>query len=228
MSQLHVRTAVAVAGALVTTGCSDAPVSDWVGERVEARPAAEAGMQASSTAGLCVDTARSQIRWRGTEVGGGKHEGVVRLSGGHLQLRHGEVVGGEFTVDMRTIAVTDIPPHEVEARRQLRTHLAHEEFFGVERFPTARFVITGVERGEHGLFTVAGNLAIRDSVHNVEFLATVPVLESDRVWATGSFSFDRQRWGIDFDGATSALRNALVHDYIQLRLALVADRGSCG
>lgn len=177
---------------------------------------------------LCVDTARSLVRWRGTKVGGGSHEGVVRLAGGRLRLREGRVTGGSFTVDMTSIAVTDIPPREVEARRQLRSHLAHEEFFGVERFPVARFVITSVREGRHGLHEVSGNLAIRDSVHNVTFRAEAPVLSPEAVWATADFSIDRQLWGIDFDGRTSALRDAVVHDPIRLGLRLVADRASCG
>ena len=221
---------------LVAAACSDPAQGDWLGQRVEAGPAAAArsGVTgapavagANPTDTLCIDTARSRVRWRGTEVGGGGHEGVVRLSAGRLRRRDGEVAGGEFTVDMRTLSVTDIPPHEVEARRQLRSHLAHEEFFGVDRFPTATFVITDLDGGEHGLYTVSGDLAIRDSVHNVTFRASATVLERDRAWATASFRFDRRRWGIDFDGATSALRNALVHDDIQLRLELVADRRSC-
>ena len=177
---------------------------------------------------LCVDTARSLVRWRGTEVTGDGHAGVVRVQAGELRLRDGRVRGGRFTVDMRTIAVTDIPPHEVEARRQLRSHLAHEEFFDVATFPTARLVLTDVEAGEHGLHTVSGNLAIRDSVHNVTFEATVPVLTPDAVWATADFGIDRRLWGVDFDGRTSALRNAIVHDLIQLEITLVATAEACG
>ena len=177
---------------------------------------------------LCVDTARSLVRWRGTKVGGGSHEGMVRLDGGRLRLRDGRVTGGEFTVDMTTIAVTDIPVHEVEARRQLRSHLSHEEFFGVDRFPTARFVITRVREGRHGLHSVSGNLAVRDSVHNVTFRAAAPVLTPEAVWASADFSIDRQLWGVDFDGRTSALRDAIVHDPIRLGLTLVVRKDACG
>lgn len=176
---------------------------------------------------VCVDTARSLIRWRGTEVAGGGHEGVVRLSRGYVQLRDAKVIGGQFTVDMRTIAITDIPGREVEARRRLRSHLAHEEFLGVDRFPVARFVITRVQAGEHDIYTVAGNLAIRDSIHNVAFEAMAPVVTPRAVWATADFGIDRQLWGIDFDGRTSALRNAIVRDLIQLEVTLVADRDRC-
>lgn len=177
---------------------------------------------------LCADTARSLVRWKGTEAVGSGHAGVVRVAGGRLRLRDGSVVGGDVTVDMRTIAVTDIPAHEVEARRQLREHLAHDEFFGTDRFPTARLVLTEVAGGEHGLYTVSGNLAIRDSVHNVTFEATAPVVTPDAVWATADFAIDRYRWGIEFDGRTSALRNALVDALIQLELTLVATGAACG
>ena len=185
----------------------------------------------SSVAVLCADTERSLVRWRGTKLGGGKHEGVVRLADGRLvvdeEAGESRVVGGSFTVDMRTIAITDIPPHEVEARRQLRSHLAHEEFFGVERFPIARFEITAVEGGEHGIHQVSGDLAIRDSVHNVTFETTAPVVSSEGVWATADFSIDRNLWGVEFDGRTSSLRNAIVDDLIQLEITLVAAGGKC-
>lgn len=184
---------------------------------------ADGGPSSDGSALLCADTSRSLVRWRGTKLGGGKHEGVVRLADGRLIVQDGAVVGGSFTVDMRTIAVTDIPPHEVEARRQLRGHLAHEEFFGVERFPTARFEITGVEGGEHGIYRVSGDLAVRDSVHNVTFEATAPVVGPESVWATADFSIDRYQWGVEFDGRTSSLRNAIVDDLIQLEITLVAE-----
>ena len=210
---------------LVTAACSESEPASLA----TVLPAVDADRAGGpDDAVLCVDTARSLVRWRGTKVGGGSHEGVVRLHGGRLRLRDGRATGGEFTVNMTTIAVTDIPVYEVEARRQLRGHLSHEEFFGVDRFPTARFVITRVREGRHGLHTVSGNLAIRDSVHNVTFRAEAPVLTPEAVWASADFSIDRQPWGVDFDGRTSALRDAIVHDRIQLGLALVARKDACG
>ena len=124
-------------------------------------------------------------------------------------------------------AVADIPPDQPEPRAQLREHLAHEEFFGVSRFPTARFVLTDVERAEHKLYTVSGNLAIRDSVHNVTFQAAAPVITVDELWVSADFGIDRQLWGIHFDGRTSALGEAVVHDLIQLDITLVTRREAC-
>ena len=170
----------------------------------------------------------AMVRWRGTEVGGGGHEGIVRLASGRIRVRDSTVTGGAFTVDMRTIEITDIPEHEPVPRRRLRNHLEHEEFFAVERFPTARFVITEVERGDHGVFTVSGNLAIRDSVHNVTFEADAPVLSTDDLWATARFSFDRHLWGVAYDGTISRITDDLVHDDIQLEITLVARSAADG
>lgn len=213
--------AVILTGLALTGACREAPAAD----QTAVVPAVTPGPTIGEA--ICVDTARSLVRWRGTKVGGGSHEGVVRLAGGQLLFRDSAVTGGRFTVDMTSIAVTDIPPDQSEARRTLRRHLEHEEFFGVDRFPTASFEITDIRREEHGLYTVAGNLAVRDSVHNVTFDVTAPVVGPQGVWATGRFSIDRQLWGIRFDGRTSTLRDAIVHDPIQLEITLVAGTGSC-
>lgn len=227
--------AVAAFGGLVAFGGDDSGPS--APDPAIVRPAVAAAADglgaptdfAGPGAVLCADAERSLVRWRGTKLGGGKHEGVVHLTDGRLIVDEGEgesrVVGGSFTVDTRTIAITDIPPHEVEARRQLRSHLAHEEFFGVARFPTARFEITDVEGDEHGIHQVSGDLAIRDSVHNVTFQATAPVVSPEGVWATADFSIERNLWGVEFDGRTSSLRNAIVDDLIQLEITLVAEAG---
>jgi polyisoprenoid-binding protein YceI len=176
---------------------------------------------------LCVDAEHSIVHWLGTRIGG-HHEGTVRIANGHLTRDETGITGGAFTVNMRSIDVTDIPPHEVEARRNLLHHLAHEEFFGVERFPTARFVVTDVAGISADVYTVSGNLAVRDSVHSVSFEASVPVMTSDRVRALANFSIDRRRWGVEFDGLTSLLRNAIVHNEIGLTIRILATTAACG
>ena len=58
----------------------------------------------------------------------GMHEGTVKLSTGHLLLRDGKIMGGEFIADMNSISITDIPSHEPVPRRRLRNHLKSEDF----------------------------------------------------------------------------------------------------
>lgn len=82
-------------------------------ERATVLPAVPVAEEATDDdATLRVDTSRSLVRWKGTEMVGSGHEGVVRLADGGLCVRDGAVTGGAFAVDLRTIAVTDISRHE--------------------------------------------------------------------------------------------------------------------
>ena len=207
-------------------GCSDSPrVKEAIVLSGSLKEIVERPRQTDS---LCLDTDRSMVRWRGKKIGG-SHEGTVRLKAGILELQGSTVVQGAVVADMRSIAVTDIPAHEREARENLRSHLAHEEFFGVERFPTARFVLTEVKEPDGGgRRSVVGRLTIRDSTHAISFPLTASMESRDEAMARAAFSFDRNRWGIDFDGATSILRNAIVHDLIELEVTIRGTREACG
>lgn len=192
---------------------------------MNAVPASSAGSERV----LCADTRRSVVQWRGTKRIGGSQEGTVRLDRGRLALRDGRITAGDFLVDMTTISVTSIPDRDRVARTTLERHLAHEEWFAVERFPRARLVLTDVLPNNDAArpYTLSGNLAIRDSVHTVTFHAVAHSLGPDEIHATADLVIDRQRWGVDFDGATSALRNLLVRNEIELRIELLARPDAC-
>lgn len=185
---------------------------------------------AASPAGgeaLCVDTARSVVRWRGSERVGDGHTGVVRLVEGRVSRDGDGFRGGHVVVDMTSIDVTDLPRHETRARAQLLSHLKHGEFFDVERFPTARLDLTRIVQEDSDGYSITGDLRVRDSAHSVTFPASVRELTSDRLHATARLVIDRWRWGVEFDGLTSPLRNALVEDEIQLDMELHASRDAC-
>src|SRR6476661_6948252 len=59
---------------------------------------------------VALDTGRSVVRWKGTKFRGrGKHEGTLLLTSGFVSMCRTTVCGGRFVLDMRSIAVTDIP-----------------------------------------------------------------------------------------------------------------------
>ena len=206
--------------AILAAGChdyrSDAPPSALASS--VARSPSEC---ASPTTALRVDTTASVVNWRGTKFAGrGKHEGLVRLSGGSLDLCDGALSGGRFTLDMRTIEVTDIPKSDPIPRARLRNHLMSDDFFAVETYPEATFEIGRVESLAGDSLQLHGTLTLRGVSEGIAFSADVPTSTPDRFHATAQFSLDRQRWGVAFRG--DELTSGLVDDAIALDVRLHA------
>lgn len=201
---------------------------------VRAAPVGRGGLQATRdivlAPGACVDTlwadlGASVVHWKGTKFGGrGKHEGVVRLASGRLLVRDGAVVAGTFAADLRTIAVTDIPPDDSVPRRRIREHLMSPDFFDVARHPRASFAITNAERVGARRFRLAGTLTMRGVTRPVAFPAEVVsyggAAGDGTLRAGGRLRLDRRQWGMTYRG--SRLANLLVDDEIMLDLVLVA------
>jgi polyisoprenoid-binding protein YceI len=170
-----------------------------------------------------VDTTLSVVRWRGTKFGGrGAHAGTVRVRSGTLDYdtRRAQLRGGVFELDMRSIAVTDMPLGETEARRKLTTHLLAADFFDVIRHPTAHFAITRVTMHGGNMARLDGQLTLRGVTRPFGFEATVWSFERTRLHATARATLDRMQWGVAFRG--SRLTNDLVDDIIHLEFDIVA------
>lgn len=174
-----------------------------------------------------VDTAASVVRWRGTKFGGrGAHAGTVRLRAGTLDYdtRKAELRSAVFELDMRSIAVTDMPLGESEARRKLTTHLLAADFFDVQRHPTARFDVQRVTTRGGNLARLEGQLTLRGVTRPFAFDATVWSFEPSRLHATARATLDRMQWGVAFRG--SRITNDLVDDVIHLEFDILARVGS--
>lgn len=147
-----------------------------------------------------VDTEASSITWTGGYiVGDDSHSGTLNLSEGSLSVKDGKITGGNFTMDMNSIAVTD--DMDEGKKGYLIGHLKgtsgdskkDADFFQVTNYPTASFEITGVEGNE-----ISGNLTMLDSTHNVTFTAEITVEDGKLTASTENFTFDRTLWGIMF------------------------------
>lgn len=120
-----------------------------------------------------VDTKVSTLEWFAEKIGG-KHNGVVNLSGGSIASDHGKLTGS-FDINMTSITVRELTG---EWAAKLEGHLKSEDFFNTEKFPAAKFVIisaTPINGSKKGGFThhVKGNLTIKDKTNEIDFDATI-------------------------------------------------------
>ena len=99
----------------------------------------------------------SSVEWSGGIVGGGYgHTGTLDLTEGTLEMSGDKITGGSFVVDMTSMKTTDGSYSEDKTPEMLIGHLSTGDFFLVDSFPTAKFVVKSVAEG-----TVVGDLTIR-------------------------------------------------------------------
>ena len=93
---------------------------------------------------------------------------------------------------------------------KLTKHLKSPDFFDVEKFPTATFKSTAIEKTDDG-HTITGDLTLHGVTKRVSFPATVTVTDG-QVTANSEFSINRKDFGIVYPGMPDDLIRDLVVD----------------
>jgi polyisoprenoid-binding protein YceI len=156
---------------------------------------------------LAVDVAASKVNWKAFHKGGmAPRWGTLAITSGELSVADNQLASGEFVIDMKSIKVDPASVTEKDKKStDLEGHLKNEDFFNVEKFPTADFKITKVEDlatpGADAVAgankTVSGNLTLLGKTMNVTFPAKVDVVDKSANIAA-KFTVNRADWGIKF------------------------------
>lgn len=154
-----------------------------------------------------IDPARSRIGFHATsrlmDADGGfsRFGGEIRLEDDRLETAIGQV-----TVEVASLD-TGIPLRD--------RHLRSDDFFDVQRYPRATFVVSAVRR-EGDRVTVAGDLTIRGVSRPLQSPVTVTVSGSG-VRVVGSFTVNRRDFGIAYQSRLNP-----VGDEVRVSFELVA------
>jgi polyisoprenoid-binding protein YceI len=173
-----------------------------------------------------LNTAESVIRWTGRNLFN-HHEGTLRLAGGSATIANGQPTAASFTIDMRSIACADLADSALNA--MLLRHLADDDFFATERFPTAGFFLGSVrELPGTPNYEFTGLLQLRGVTQEITFPVTVAPNGPTRISAQAQFEIDRTRWGVLYGSSRfyDFLGKHLVNDAIHLHLKIHLDRSA--
>ncbi len=168
-----------------------------------------------------VDTKASVINWKGAKVTG-SHYGKIALKNGNLEFKDGMLAGGSFEIDMTTITCEDLTGGTAD---KLVGHLKSDDFFGVAKYPTSKFVITQVvSRGTPGAYKIAGNLTIKSTTKPIKFFADVKE-ESGKNVATAKITVDRSDYDVRFGSGSffDNLGDKTIYDEFELDIKLVTS-----
>ena len=151
----------------------------------------------------------SKVVWKGYKVTG-SHEGFIAIKSGQLTFNDGTLTGGDFVIDMSSISNTDL---EGEYKGKLEGHLKSDDFFGVEKFPTASLVFTEVKSVSKNSYEVIGDITIKGKTESISFDLSVYGNK-----ANASLKIDRSKFDVRY-GSTSffdGLKDKAIYDEFDL------------
>lgn len=181
-----------------------------------------------------IDVPRSELKWQGFKPTG-MHYGIVPISGGTIYVDGDLITGGTVNINMSGLQVQGL---EGEMKDNLEGHLKgtvagkEEDFFNVNKFPTATFTILGSTKLENdplGTHLINGDLKIKDISKPVSFKATVDLSTGSALKATAEpFVIDRTEWDIRFKSKKffEDLKDDFVNDEIKLELTIGAVKSA--
>lgn len=167
-----------------------------------------------------VDTQKSTITWYGKKFGG-SHRGTVALTSGTLQFNGKKLIDGGFIADMPTLKDND-------GNGGLERHLKSADFFGVDKFPAANFVVKKVS-GSGNAFNITGDLTIKGITSSVSFPATVVWNADGTVSATAEkIVIDRTKYDIKYKSKSifTDIGDNFIYDEFEIGVKILAKKGT--
>lgn len=156
-----------------------------------------------------VNVEKSSVTWKGYKVTG-SHHGTIDLKDGSLTFDDGKLTGGTFEIDMTTIDTKDL---EGEWKTKLDGHLKSDDFFGIEKYPTAKLVFTKVKSTGKNSYEVKGDLTVKGITKPITFDLSVYGNK-----ATANVKIDRTKYDVRY-GSTSFfddLQDKAIYDEFDL------------
>ncbi|MFZ4714611.1 MAG: YceI family protein [Bacteriovoracaceae bacterium] len=164
----------------------------------------------------------SKLTWLGKKVGG-EHSGTIGIKSGSLKFDDKKLVGGEFEVDMTSIAVSDIKDPEYNGK--LVGHLKSDDFFSVEKNPSATLKIKSAKKEKGNTYNVVGDLTIKGITNEVTFKADVTDADKE-VSAKAKLVFDRTKFKVEYNSGKifKSIGDKLIYDDVELNIDLMAKK----
>jgi polyisoprenoid-binding protein YceI len=156
----------------------------------------------------------SSIQWTGKKVTG-QHEGTINFLDGILTFKSNKLVAGTFTVYMKSISTTDLTG---EYKDKLDGHLKADDFFGVEKFPTATLVFKKITPVNATTYTVVADMTIKGKMNPVTF-----TLITSATGATANVKINRAKYDVQYGSETflGSLGDKAIYDDFDLKIKLV-------
>ena len=162
-----------------------------------------------------INIEKSDVTWTGKKIGG-SHTGHVDIKSGFLVLGKHVIEDGEVVINMNSITNTDLKDPGTNAK--LVGHLKSDDFFSVEKYPTAFFKITDATTFKKGEAAVTGKITIKGKTEEISF----NVKQSGHTY-TATVNIDRSKFDVRYGSKSffDNLGDKAIDDIFTLEIRLV-------
>ena len=168
-----------------------------------------------------VDTKTTTATWLGKKVTG-QHTGTININKGTITSDGKTITGGTLEFDMNSISNTDLTDPEWNAK--LVGHLKSEDFFSVEKNPTATFVITKAVLKSGNDYDVTGKLTIKGITNEITFPAMIK-MDAKTFVTVAKITVNRTKFDIKYGSASffESIGDKAISDDFELSVNVVAS-----
>lgn len=155
---------------------------------------------------------KSKFSWTGyAAVGTYAPTGIIKLNSSSLTFDGKNITKANFEFDMKTIS------HE---NKDLQNHLRNEDFFDVERYPKATFILENITQKQ-----ATGLLKIKDVQKRISFLISIKKSEKE-LQIQANITVNRTDFGIKYNSTSffSNLGDYAIKDNFEFRLNLFTEK----
>lgn len=173
---------------------------------------------AQKTETFVINPTKSLVKWAGKKIVGGNTEGTILVSQGSLNFANKQLKSGEIVMDTKSI-------NSEKAPARLVAHLKNEDFFDVEKHPTATFVITSVKT-DKTTSQVSGKMTIKGITKDLSFPAEVTYGKEVVVAKAVGVKVNRTLFDVKYRSGSifSGLGDGAIEDDFVLDITLVAEK----
>lgn len=174
----------------------------------------------ASSVNYSIDTKATTATWLAKKVTG-QHEGGVSISKGNIVSDGKNITGGSFEIDMTTITCTDLTDKEYNGK--LIGHLKSDDFFSIEKNPTAKFELTKATLKSGNDYTVTGKLTIKGITNEITFPAMIK-MDAKTFVTVAKIMVNRTKYDIKYGSASffEGIGDKAINDEFELNINVVA------
>lgn len=174
----------------------------------------------AKTVNYTLDTKATSATWLAKKVTG-QHNGAITISKGTVTSDGKRLTGASFEFDMTSITVADLK--EKEWNDKLVGHLKSEDFFSVEKNPTAKFELTKANLKSGNDYEVTGKLTIKGITNDITFPAMIK-MDNKTFVTVAKIMVNRTKYDIKYGSASffEGIGDKAINDEFELNINVVA------